>query len=135
MILGLTLLLVLALGLLVLVLFLPAVLELRKPKDPGPREIAGISMEEIPRYTRPSATPSKRSHIVKEYALESLLRALTDLEEETSKPSLDMVRLAGEVELPSDIEKMENVVVLDRNISVKRSLTSEGDVESHRTPE
>ncbi len=112
MILWLTLLLVLALCVLVLVLFLPALLELRKPKDAGPREIVGIAMKEIPRYTRPSATPPKLSHIVKEHVPESLIHTLNNLEgKEISKPSVDVIRLAGEVELPSDIEIRESLVV------------------------
>lgn len=108
----LTPLLILALCLLVVILFLPALLELRKPKDAGPRKIAGIAIERIPRRSQASAKPLKFSQVVKEHVPESFILALNNLEgKEISKPRVDIIRLAGEVELPSDIEMKENLVV------------------------
>jgi hypothetical protein len=105
-------LLILALCLLIVIFFLPALLELRKPKDAGPRKIVGIAMERIPRCSHTSAKPLKLSQVVKEHVPESLIHALNNLEgKEISEPRVDVIRLAGEVELPSDIEMKENLVV------------------------
>ncbi len=96
----------------IVVLFLPALLELRKPKDAGPRKIPEIVMERIPRHARDSAKPPKLSQVVKEHVPESLIHALNNLEgKEILKPRVDTIRLAGEIKLPSDIEMKENLVV------------------------
>ena len=120
----------------IVVLFLPALLELKKPKNSGPRKIAGTAMEKIPEST----DPPKVSQVVKEHIPESLIHALNDLEgKEISKPSVDAIRLVGEVELPSDIEIRENIVVdgflkigdrcrFRRSVKVLRSVQIGSDV-------
>lgn len=104
--------LIFALCVFIIVLFLPALLELRKTKNAGPRKIAGITMERIPRHARESAKPPKLSQVVKEHVPESLIHALNNLEgKEIHKPRADTIRVIREVELPSDIEIRENLVV------------------------
>jgi predicted acyltransferase (DUF342 family) len=94
------------------VFFLPALLELKKPKDAGPRKIPEIATERIPRRTPESAEASKLSQVVKEYVPESLIHALNNLEgKEILKTRVDTIRLVGEIKLPSDIEMRENLVV------------------------
>jgi len=96
----------------IFVLFLPALLELRKPKDAGPRKIVGVAMERIPRRTPESGKPPKLSQGVREYVPGSLMQALNNLDEkEISKPRADTIRLVGEVEFPSDVEIRENLIV------------------------
>jgi len=109
----LTPLLIFVLCVFIFVLFLPALLELRKPKDAGPRKIAGVAMEKIPRRTPESGKPPKLSQVVREYVPESLIQALDNLDgKEISKPCADTIRLVGEVEFPSDVEIRENLVVV-----------------------
>jgi bifunctional N-acetylglucosamine-1-phosphate-uridyltransferase/glucosamine-1-phosphate-acetyltransferase GlmU-like protein len=96
----------------IVVLFLPALLELRKPKDAGPRKIPEITMEKIPRHAPDSAKSPKLSRVIKEHVPENLIHALNNLEgKEILNPRVDTICLAGEIKLPSDIVMRENLVV------------------------
>ena len=101
-----------ALGIFIILLFLPTLLELRKPKDLGPRKIAETMTRTLTRRRRRPDDHVKLLSTITDYIPEKLRRTLIDLDDkEVSKLGVDTIRIVGDVELPPDIEIQENVVV------------------------
>lgn len=96
-------------------LFLPSILELKQPRNHGPRRILKSS-NEGGTYTKvDSAKLLGLPLFVKEYIPESLQRTLVSLDgKKISKIGTDIVEIVGDVEFPSEIEILENIVVEGR---------------------
>lgn len=103
---------ILALSGFVVLIFLPALLELRNPKDNGPRKIPETGVERVIEGEREGTSHLEMQSVVEEYVPQDLRRTLIDLDgRRISKPSMDVIRISGDVELPSDIEMREKLVV------------------------
>ena len=101
-----------ALGIFLTLLFLPTLLELRKPKDLGPRKIAETMMRTLIRRRRRPDSNAKLLSTIIDHIPENLRRTLIDLDDkEISKLGVDTIRIVGDLGLPPDIEIQENVVV------------------------
>ncbi len=103
-------LLILALGGFTIFLFLPAILELKRPRNHGPRRILKGTGE-----TALGSPGLMLPFFVKEYIPEGLQRTLVNLnEKKISKIDTDTIKIFGDVEFPSEIEMLENIVVEGR---------------------
>jgi len=90
-------------------LFLPSILELKRPRNRGPRRILESEREKGPQIKVDSA---QLPLLVKECIPESLQRTLMSLNgKKISKIGTDTIKIIGDVEFPSEIEILENVVV------------------------
>ena len=104
-------LLILALGGFTVFLFLPAILELKQPRNHGPRRILESEREKNLQKVD-SMELLEPPLLVKEYIPESLQRILTSLNgKKISKIGKDTIEIIGDVELPSGIEVLENIVI------------------------
>lgn len=107
-------LLILAVGGFTIFLFLPAILELKRPRNHGPRRILKSSVKRTDETTMGSLG-LKLPFFVKEYIPEGLQRTLVNLnEKKISKIGTDTIKIFGDVEFPSEIEMLENIVVEGR---------------------
>ena len=103
---------ILGLGILIILLFLPTILELRKPKDLGPRKIAETMVRTLIKRRRKPNNRAKLLSTITDQIPDNLRHTLIDLDDkEISKLGVDTIRIAGDVHLPPDIEIQENVVV------------------------
>jgi len=99
------LLILLLLGLIVLLLA-PTLIEVRKPKDKGPRKIDEKTIKE--------ARESKhgRVKVLKQILPENLQQILRELEgKEISAMGLDTIKIRGDVKFPKEIEITKGIVV------------------------
>lgn len=86
-------------------------MELKNPKDKGPRKIPETGVERVVERRRTDAHPKMRP-VIKEYVPQGLRRTLTNLEgKRISKPNADTIQIGDDVRLSSDIEIKENLVV------------------------
>ena len=101
-----------ALGVFIILLFLPTLLELRKPKDLGPRKITETMKRTLTRRRRKPDNHAKLLSTITDHIPENLRHTLIDLDDkEISELGDDGIRIVGDVNLPPDIEIQENVVV------------------------
>lgn len=108
-------LLILALCGFTMFLFLPSILELKRPRNHGPRRILERGGEKSTQIKVDSSELLGLPTFAKEYIPESLQRILMSLsEKKISKIGRDTVEIVGDVEFPSEIEVLENVVVEGR---------------------
>lgn len=108
-------LLILALGGFIIFLFLPTILELKHPRNHGPRRILESGKESGTQIKVDSAETSELPMFVKEYIPEGLQRTLASLNgKKVSKIGTDTIGIVGDMEFPSEIEILENVVVEGR---------------------
>ena len=136
-------------------LFLPSILELKRPRNHGPRRILE-SGEETRTQRLDSAELSELPLFVKEYIPESLQQIIVSLNgKKISKIGTDTIKIVGDVEFPSEIEILENIVVegrltigdkcrfrgnvqaseevkIGRNVALEKNLVSEKDVSIDR---
>jgi len=136
-------------------LFLPSILELKRPRNHGPRSILE-SGEEKGTQRVDSAELLELPLFVKEYIPESLQQIMVSLNgKKISKIGTDTVKIGGDVEFPSEIEILENIVVegrlrigdkcrfhgnvqasegvrIGRNVVLEKNLVSEKDVSIDR---
>lgn len=110
----LVILLILALCGFAVFLFLPSILELKRPRNHGPRRILeddkekGIQKVDL-------AELLELPLIVREHIPESLQQTIVSLNgKKISKIGADTVKIVGDVEIPSEIEILENIVVEGR---------------------
>ena len=93
-------------------LFLPAILELKRPRNHGPRRILENVVETNTQFKVDSAELLELPIFVKEYIPESLQRILVSLDgRKISKIGTDTIKIIGDVEFPSGIEILDNIVV------------------------
>lgn len=98
-------------------LFLPSILELKRPRNHGPRSILKSSNEEGTQIKVDSAKLLGLPLLIKEYIPESLQRTLVSLDgKKISKIGADIVEIVGDMEFSSEIEILENIVVEGRLI-------------------
>jgi len=96
----------------IVLLFLPSILELKRPKNHGPRRILEGSEEGSAQIKVDSAELLGLPTFVKEYIPENLQRTLVGLNgKKISKIGTDTIKIIGDVEFPSEIEVLENIVV------------------------
>ena len=96
-------------------LFLPAILELKRPKNHGPRRILEKNGKRKTQIRVDPVEPFELPVFAKEYIPESLQRTLMSLnDKKISKMSTDTVKIVGDVEFPSEIEILENIMVEGR---------------------
>lgn len=107
-------LLILAFFGLTLFLFLPSILELKRPRNHGPRrilennEVKGVQKVDLMELL-------ELPLIIKEHVPESLQQTMVSLDgKKISKIGADTVKIVGDVEIPSEIEILENIVVEGR---------------------
>ncbi len=107
------LLLILILLGLVFLLLAPTIVEIKKPRDKGPRKIAESTMRKPDEHSSQQAKSSRRSSTLSRQNLpENLQHILVELEgKEISAIGVDAVRITGDVEFPSDIEVQISIVV------------------------
>jgi len=92
-------------------LFLPSILELKRPRNHGPRRILE-SVEEMKTQIKSSIELSELLTPVKDYIPESLQRILVSLNgKKISRIGADTIKIVGDVEFPSGIETLENIMV------------------------
>jgi hypothetical protein len=92
-------------------LFLPAILELKRPRDHGPRRILKSIVKGIDETTIDSLG-LRLPFFVKEQIPESLQRALVSPNgKKISKVGTDTFEIVGDMEFPSGIEILENILV------------------------
>jgi cytoskeletal protein CcmA (bactofilin family) len=107
------LLLVLILLGLILLLLAPTIIEIKKPKDKGPRKIAEGTPKKPEEYGYQPAKNSKRLSTFPKQGLPKNLRQI--LKELEGKKILtigtDAVKIKGDVKFPSDIEIQKTIVV------------------------
>lgn len=95
-------------------LFLPAILELKRPRNHGPRRILKSSVRRVDE-TAMGSLELKLPFLVKEYIPESLQRTLVILNgKKISKIDTDTIKIIGDVKFPSEIEIVENIVIEGR---------------------
>jgi len=95
-------------------LFLPSILELKRPRNHGPRRILesdgerGVQKVDL-------AELLELPLIIREHVPESLQQTMMSLNgKKISKIGADTVKIVGDVEIPSEIEILENIVVEGR---------------------
>jgi len=133
-------------------LFLPSILELKRPRNHGPRRILESVEERGTRIEVNSLEPSELPTPVKDYIPENLQRILVSLNgKKISRIGADTIKIVGDVEFPSGIETLENIMVegcltigdechfhgsvqasedvtIGCNVTVEKNLVSGGDV-------
>ena len=92
-------------------LFLPSILELKHPRDHGPRQILGDQIKGIDE-TIPSSPRLEIPVFLKGYIPENLQQTIMNLDgTKISKIDADTTKIVGDMEFPSGIEIAENIVV------------------------
>ncbi|KPV64756.1 MAG: hypothetical protein AOA65_0823 [Candidatus Bathyarchaeota archaeon BA1] len=82
----------------IMLIFLPALLELKRPKDPGPRRIAEPTIKKVVRHRRGPAKPIR-------WLPKSLRHTLIDLEGgESLELDVAVIRRIVDAGFPLDIE-------------------------------
>lgn len=100
-----------------LFLFLPSILELKRPRDHGPRRILKSVGERGTQVKAVSVETLELPVFVKEYIPESLQRTLVNLnEKKIFKIGTDITKIVDNVEFPSGIEVLESIVIEGRLI-------------------
>jgi len=95
-------------------LFLPAILELKRPRNHGPRRIFKSSVKRVDE-TAMRSLELKLPFFVKEYIPENLQRTLLILNgKKISKIDTDTIKIIDNVRFPSGIEIVGNIVVEGR---------------------
>jgi len=96
-------------------LFLPSILELKRPRNHGPRRILKSVGERDTQVKVDSVELLELPIFVKEYIPESLQRTLVNLnEKKIFKIGTDITKIVDNVEFPSGIEILESIVVEGR---------------------
>lgn len=106
-------LLILALLGLILLLLAPTIVEIKKPKDKGPRRIAeGTTRNPSEHSSQQAKSLSQSSTFSKQDIPEKLQHVLIELEgKEISSIGATAVRIVGDVKFTSDIEVQKSIVV------------------------
>lgn len=116
------LLLILTLIGLTLLLLVPTIVEIRKPKDIGPRKIAESTTRKRDEHSYQQA---KLSNLSRQSLPKNLQHILTELEgKEISAMGVDAARIVGDVKFPPDIEVQKSIVVEGSLIIGERCLFS-----------
>jgi len=105
-------LLILALCGFTIFLFLPAILELKRPRNHGPQRILKNDGERGTQIKLDSAEPLELPIFAREYIPESLHQTMVSLSgKRISKIGTDTIKIIGGAKFPSEIEILENIVV------------------------
>jgi len=107
-------------------LFLPTIMEYRKPKDLGPREVAETTVDELTKY-KPAFQPTPSSEAVLPESITRTLIALAD--KEIFELGEGNVRIIGDIELPSDVEINENLIV-EGSVKIGSRCHLHGDIKT-----
>jgi len=96
-------------------LFLPSILELKRPRDHGPRRILKSDGERGTQVKVDSVEPLGLPIFVKEYIPESLQQTIVNLNgKKIFKIGTDITKIVDNVDFPSGIEILESIVIEGR---------------------
>ena len=111
-------------------LFLPSILELKRPRDHGPRRILKSDGEMCTRVEKMLVETLELPVFVKEYIPESLQRTLVNLNgKRIFKIGTDITKVFDNVEFPSGIEILESIVIEGR-LTIGDNCLFHGSVEA-----
>jgi len=121
------LLLTAALGFVVFV-FLPSIIEIKKPTDRGPRRIFRTPLQKIMRYVSKTTLPSKLDSADKS-ASKDLQGFLKEVGVKSSRIGKDTIRILSDVAFPPSLEILDNIVV-DGALTVGDRCVFQGSVKT-----
>jgi len=102
--------LILSLGGVVL-FFLPSIIEIKKPRDDGPRRILRRPLQTLMRSGSVSTFASKRSHAQSGHGSKELIDLCKEAGVKAQRIGRDTVRFLGDIAVPFGFEISENIVV------------------------